>query len=60
MTEYYEPAKVCKLLPYEIRMGLVRAATQRIPQSDPLARVKAIEEAAARARRNAPHLFSPC
>jgi hypothetical protein len=58
MSEYYEQAKVCKQLPWEIRSALAKAAQVVIPRGDPLARVRAIEAAMARARQSHPHLFA--
>lgn len=48
---------VSQHLPFDARMALVRAAQTPIPPGDPLARVKAIEQAQALARRRFPDLF---
>lgn len=48
---------VSQHLPFDARMALVRAAQTPIPPGDPLARVKAIEQAQALARRRFPNLF---
>lgn len=48
---------VSQQLPFDARMALVRAAQTPIPPGDPLARVKAIEQAQAMARRRFPEMF---
>lgn len=48
---------VSQHLPFDARMALVRAAQTPIPPGDPLARVKAIEQAQALARRRFPDMF---
>lgn len=47
-----------KLLPEDARAILQRASATRIPPDDPLARLKAIEEAYARVRRMYPQFFN--
>lgn len=53
----WQPPAVSKHLPFDARMALVRAAQTPIPPGDPLARVKAIEQAQALARRRFPDMF---
>jgi hypothetical protein len=57
MDNETESAKVCKLLPHEVRERLVKAARTPTPPGDPLARARAIEEAALYARLRQPALF---
>lgn len=47
-------------LPLEARMALARAAETPIPKADPMARVKAIEDATARVKASFPELFKDC
>lgn len=54
---FNERPPVSQQLPFDARMALVRAAQTPIPPGDPLARVKAIEQAQALARRRFPDLF---
>jgi hypothetical protein len=48
-----------KVLPTEAQAMLMRAAATRIPDGDPLARMKAINSASATIRRQYPGLFKP-
>lgn len=57
MSENVEQEKICKLLPHEVRERLARAARTPNPPGDPLARTRAIEEAALQARLAQPALF---
>lgn len=49
--------KTSSLLPAIVVLELQKAAQTKITPSDPLARIKAIERASARARRNYPQFF---
>lgn len=51
------PTQPSKQLPFDIRAALVRAAQTPNSVFDPLARVKAIDAAHARARAHSPKLF---
>lgn len=57
MTKNFESANICKLLSYESRVALVKASQVKTDR-DPLARVKAVEAAAAQARLYQPRMFS--
>lgn len=50
---------VCELLPAEARAILQRAAATRIPDHDPMARTKAINQANKKVRRMYPAYFQP-
>lgn len=52
-----QPPEVAKVLPFEARALLVRAASTPIPDCDPYARIRAIEEATARVQRALPEFF---
>lgn len=53
-----EPIGVSNLLPADVVAQLTRAALTPITARDPLARVKAIEQAVKRAKRYYPHHFT--
>jgi hypothetical protein len=44
-------------LPFDVRIALARAAQTPVTKADPLARVKALEQAKALALRKYPELF---
>lgn len=52
-----QPPEVAKVLPFEARALLVRAASTPVPDCDPYARIRAIEEATARVQRALPEFF---
>lgn len=51
------PTPMAMVLPDDARTALVRAAQTVIPKSDPLARLKAIEQATVRAKFQYPQYF---
>jgi hypothetical protein len=57
MTESRKPTPVSLQLPFDIRMALARAAQTPVSPAEPLARVKAVNAAMAKARSEYPHLF---
>jgi hypothetical protein len=48
---------IANLLPPSVRDALVRASQTQIPDTDPLARIKAIQKAIERAKQTYPNLF---
>lgn len=46
------------LLPLDAQAMLRRAAATKVPESDPLARVRAVDQAIKRIKREHPHLFT--
>lgn len=57
MSENLKTPWVCEHLPYYARDQLVRASKTPLTNGDPLARVRAIEQASETVRNHYPHFF---